>query len=374
MLFGDDRARSGRRRLPAVVAALLAAAGAPAGGCRGERAASSTATVPAAADSTPETPAAPPLDAAAAPAAPVEATPIAGAPEPGLAAHLSRVPEGPGRHVVLRVDLRGLATRPEIRAAARRLLGPLDAAGSTDAACLAELLGAVDAVTYVWRESDGPDTGIALIDAAVGLPAALPCLRSLGLVPPAPATLDDGPLALAPQISIAAAGDGTVAVGATELVQAACSGSPPRPLSRSAALERARALAGAAPVWVAWFEPDGTATTGDLGGFGLRIAPRLGVTGTLVFAGPGRAEAFRNRAVELLAGLHRAGESVLQKAEGLLPAADLAPLRAVLDAARDASFTLDAGTLAFETWFPPELTLPELLGALPALAPILDLL
>jgi len=372
----DNRpAPSVRRRSPAVAAALLAATGVAAGGCRAERAAPSPAAVPppASPDSTtPDATPAPRDHAADAPAAPAGPSPAAPAGTPPLAAHLSRVPEGPGRHVVLHVDLRGLATRRELRAAARQMLALLDVAGPASTECLAELIGTVDAVTYVWRQSDGPDTGIALIDAAVGLPVARPCLRRLNLVPPAADTPDDRPLPLTPQISIADAGDGTVAVGAAELVQIARTGSPPRPLARSAALERARALAGAAPVWVAWFEPDETAA-GDYGGFALRLAPRLGVTGTLAFADPPRAAQFRDRMVESLAALHRAGQSVLRQAESLLPAEDLAPLHTVLDAIRDARFTLDAGTLAFEARFPPELTLPDLLGALLALAPILDL-
>ena len=366
-----------RRRLPAVVTALLAATGTPTGGCRAERPEPSPANSPppATPDSNiPHAPPAPRDDAHDAPAALGAPPPTPDADPPPLAAHLSRVPEGPGRHVVLHVDLRGLATRRELRVAARRLLALLDATRPDRTECLAELVGAVDAVTYVWRESDGPDTGIALIDAAVGLPVALPCLRRLNLVPPAADTPDDRPLPLTPQISVAAIGDGTVAVGAAELVEAARSGSPPRPLDRSSALQRARALAGAAPAWIAWFEPDGAAAPGDCGGVGLRIAPRLGVTGTLAFADPRRATEVRDRMTELLAGLHRAGQSVLQQAQALLPAEDLTPLRAVLDATRNARFSLDAGTLAFEVWFPPELALPELLAALPALAPVLDLL
>ncbi|MBN1774670.1 MAG: hypothetical protein JXB32_25640 [Deltaproteobacteria bacterium] len=387
------RVRSPRRLLPAVAAVLLAAVAAPATGCRGDRegsaspgvsggtpatpAATATADAPAAeTGAAPETPAPDVVDAPAAPTEPpVPPGPLPASPE--LTAHLARIPEGPGPHLVARLELGGIIGREELRVVARRMFGLLGAPGDTDAACLAELLGSVSAVTYVWQESDGPDAGIALVDAAVRLPVVLLCLRSLGL--PVPAAADaagDGLLALAPQVSAAPIADGTVAVGATALVRAALAGSPPRPLSQSPALDRARALAGASPAWVALFAPDDSAPSASAvhGGLGLRTAPRLGLTGRLAFADPTRAGALVARATGLLSGLHAAGQAVLGEASRLLPEEDVAPLRAVLDAARDTRFVVDAGTLSFEAWLPPGFTVPELLGALVALAPILDLL
>jgi hypothetical protein len=311
---------------------------------------------------------------AAGPREPAGAAP----PSPALAAHLSRIPEGPGPQLVARVELQGLAGPGELRAAARRVVELLGGDGDAEASCLVELLGGVRAVTYVWQETDGPDAGLALVDTAVGLPLVLPCLASLGLpVPGAEAAAGgDGVLALTPQVSAAAAGDGTLAVGETALVRAARAGSPARPLGQSAGLARARALAGDSPVWVVWFEPDG-AVPGPAtvhGGIGLRLAPRLGVEGTLAFADATRAGALAARGAEVLAGLHRAGETVLQEAAGRLSEGEQAPLRAVLEAARTTRFVVEAGSLSFESRLPAGFTVGELLGALVALEPILELL
>ncbi len=381
---------SSRRRLPpAFFALLLAPLGAPASGCPSDRTAPAPRAVSTAAPSAPTAfvsaddpdPArtdARPRDLTEAPPSSAgtlggpAATPTPPAP---LAAHLARIPEGPGPHLVARLELHGLVAREELRVAARLLLDLLGTDG--EAACLVELLASVSAVTYVWQQAEGPDAGLALVDAAVGLPAVLPCLHSLGWpVPVAVGTDDDGLLALTPQVSAASAGDGTLAVGATELVRAVRAGSPSRPLSQSAALDRARALVGASPAWAALFEPDGsppTATTVH-GGFGLRTEPRLGLTGTLTFADTARAGERVARATRLLAALHGAAQPVLEEAGRRLPDEDLTPLRTVLDTTRDTRFAVDAGTLTFETWFPPGFTVPELLGALVALEPILDLL
>ena len=384
-----DRPQPHRRLLPAFAALLLAPLAAPANGCRSDRAAPAPRAASADAPSAPTASVttndpdhapgdARALDLAAAPTPPAgtPGVPAALPPPPAaLAAHLARIPEGPGMHLVARLELHGLVGREELRVAARLMLDRLGTDGEN--ACLVELLSSVSAVTYVWQESEGPDAGLALVDAAVGLPAVLPCLHSLDWpVPVAVGATDDGLLALAPQISAAAAGDATVAVGATDLVRAAHAGSPPRPLSQSTALDRVRALVGASPAWAAWFEPDGSTPTASTvhGGIGLHTEPRLGLTGALTFADTARAGALVAQAGEVLAGLHRAGQPVLQEAARRLTAEDLTPLRTVLDTARDTRFVVDAGTLTFEAWFPPGFTVPELLGALVALEPILDLL
>lgn len=310
------------------------------------------------------------------------ATPAPVAPEPtpasqDSAGHLTRIPEGPGFQVVAHLEREAFASPAALPAVWRLAFESPDGTGASVPACLEDLLGSVRAATYVWQESQGPDAGLALFDAPVERSVVFSCLRTLA--PPVPAeagTTDEGSLPLTSQVSVAVLDDGLWAVGATDLVRAARAGVPPRPLSRSPALARARALAGAAPAWVVWFEPEPSSpgAPGAYGGLVLRTEPRLGLTGAVSFPDPARAGALVGRATELLARLDRAAQPVLEEASRVLPEDDLAPLRTVLEAARDTRFVVDGGTLAFEAWLPPGFTASDLLGGLAVLAPILDLL
>lgn len=289
---------------------------------------------------------------------------------PTLAAHLSRIPVGTGPHIVVQVDAAAVVGADILRGAAQGLERLVAGEIQGDAACMVELLAAIEAVTYVMVDGeDAPDTGIALVDGDLDLPGIVEC--ALQMTPaevPASAMREanEGHVRITEHVAAAGIGPRTLAVGSVDLVETARSSPVHGSLAESESFARARALAGPGSAYVAFFDPAGGPADRDMsarGGIALRTGPRIGVAGTLEFSG---SEAARLLAeiCEALVQLRERRAEIVRELGPLIGPAAVRDVETAVDTALEARFVLWGSRLSIDAWFPEGTALRSLSGSL----------
>jgi hypothetical protein len=315
-------------------------------------------------------------------AAPLQPTPVVPRPAseplaPGLAAHLASLPDEADLTVVVQADLRALIAPDQLRAALGQVAGMLaddDADGNP--ACLVELAAATDLATCAFFESRGrSESVVVILEGGADLAGVLECASRLvpsEFPPSLTSQAARGFVAIdGDDLAAATLGPRTLALGTTELVSRMRAGAVRNTLDDSRDFEAARRAAGPGPVYVAAFSR-GNRDESFTGGAALRLAPRLGLSGSFDFGRLETAAEVIDEAAEAIAELDEERDEFLRQLAEIPAGADrLGEVAPLLDALTGLRLTLQGRNVSFEVWLPEGTTPDGLIGTAARTMPLL---